>query len=68
MFEYILGFFGYVKVPKAAVELNIWLEDRIVKVANAMQPQTPKARELFQDMHKTCKTITRFLQSGRMLG
>ena len=67
MFRYIFAFFGYVKVPKAAVRLNIWVEDSILKLSKDIDPKTVKVEEYFKQMHESCRTITRFLQSGRML-
>lgn len=67
MFRTIFAFFGYVKVPKTAVRLNIWLEDTIIKVSNCIDPQTPKVEEYFKMMQEASKTITDFLRSGRML-
>ncbi len=70
MIQTILAFFGYVKIPKEVVQLNIALEDHLcelAKMTGGIKKQEFLA-SLLKTMHKSAHAITQFLQSGRMLG
>ena len=54
MFRFILAFFGYVKVPKEAIQLSMILEEGWKKLSMAKAYESQKA-------------LTWFLRSGRLI-
>lgn len=73
MLRTILAFFGYVKVPKEAVEMSILLENDFRSITNIFWAQgeiKPKFKDLAQHLEvrkKAIQTLTQFLRSGRLL-
>jgi len=71
MIQTIMAFFGYVRVPKEAVQLSILTEDCILELIRRVEVIDKKGNflVLLKEMHKkVTRTLTSFLQSGRMLG
>lgn len=77
MIRTILAFFGYVKIPKAAVQLAIIHEDlvtRHIEVLELSKVSPLRSTDLsrliiaMKDQQRACHAMTSFLQSGRMLG
>ena len=62
MIHTILAFFGYVKIPKEAVQLSMKVEDGYHTILGWF----PENKEVIL-LHKSAKTITEFLRSGRLL-
>lgn len=60
----ILAFFGYVKVPRAAVELSIRIEVTLKAVSRLIYPDTSASLEAAAH---DAETLTEFLRSGRLL-
>lgn len=77
MIQTILAYFGYAKIPRAAVQLAIINEDLITKHIEVLEltkisplPPIDLSRLIIamKNHQRTCHTLTTFLQSGRMLG
>jgi len=70
MIQTIMAFFGYVRVPKEPVQLSILTEDCILELIRRVEVIDKKGNflVLLKEMHKVTRTLTSFLQSGRMLG
>lgn len=66
MIQTILSFFGYTKIPKAVIQLSLLQEIHIEKWCRATKKHKGWHDE-FESYLKAQKTITRFLQSGRLL-
>jgi len=64
--QFILGCFGYAKIPLSVIQLSIRQEDMIKPILSAMRGR--EAESLFADMLKAQQTITSFLRSCRKLG
>ena len=62
MFRLILGFFGYVKIPREAVQLSVRIED----TCRIVEEEIPRT-DLTEGIYKNAQTLTQFLRSGRML-
>lgn len=60
--RFILGWFGYIKVPKEAVELAMKVQ-QANKIVSDLMPASANAAQLYE----MSKTITEFLRSGRLL-
>lgn len=78
--KFIASLFGYTKVPLEAVQLSMYLEDLVDRLArtsafNRTEPGeyviTPQSLkeiiDLLQKQIKGQKTLTDFLRSGRLL-
>ena len=65
--KHILRFFGYVKIPKEAVQGSLRQED-LMKTAIEVFKASGKDRfaKLFKEQLKGQKILTTFLQTGRM--
>jgi len=65
--ESILRFFGYTKIPKEAIQASLRQESLM---ESAIEIYEAIGKEAFADMFKRQldgqKTLTRFLQTGRM--
>ena len=61
MIRFILSLFGYVHVPREAVELSMFVEDYCALVADVL-----KSSEVVR-IHKAAHAITEFLRSGRLI-
>lgn len=61
MFQTIMAFFGYVKIPKEAVELSMKLEREWKWLAERTGNAAANARLMAQE------TLTEFLRSGKLL-
>jgi len=59
----ILAFFGYVKIPKVAVQLAMRNED----ILECIQMALPERSKKLSQHQKGAKTLTEFLRSGRLL-
>ena len=59
----ILAFFGYVQVPKAAVELSMRTEDALKSVRKLLLPETSA---YLDKALQGAETLTEFLRSGRL--
>ena len=64
----ILSFFGYFKIPKEAVQLSLSQEDTM-KTAIELYEAAGKDNfvDLLKKQLKGQKTLTEFLQTGRMV-
>lgn len=60
----LLGLFGYVKIPKEAVQLSLLNESNLEKVHDAVPDGL---KPLFKTMLDAQKALTGFLVSGRMV-
>ena len=71
--QYILAFFGYVKIPKAVVVLSIMQENTIESIAYMMEIESKDERltgdkiRILERLLVGQKTLTKFLRSGRLL-
>lgn len=63
MIRFILAWFGYVKVPKEAIQLSMMLEDGWRVVLKHIPDNIESAPKLL----KINQTLTKFLRSGRLL-
>jgi len=61
----LMSFFGYVKVPKAAVRLSILNEYAIEKMVKNHSVKGKKI--ILEQLLENTKAITGFLRSGRLL-
>jgi len=57
-----LAFFGYVKVPKEAVEISMIIQEAQRRLLKKI-PDSESAKTLYE----LSKTITNFLRSGRLV-
>lgn len=64
--RFILGFFGYCKIPIDAIQLSIQQED-FLKDLQKMYKDKQHGDELFQHHLSIQRAITGFLRSGRLL-
>ena len=62
MMRFILALFGYVKVPKAAVQISMEIEESYRRISKTF-PEI----ENFKMLYKGSKTMTDFLRSGRLI-
>ena len=73
MIQTILAFFGYIKVPKEAIQLSMCLEDdfkNIIKIFLGLGEIYPdfKGLEKHLEVRKNAvKVMTQFLRSGKLL-
>lgn len=73
MFQTILGFFGYVKVPKDAIEMCMCFEDDFKDLINLFlsvgeeAPTYKKLAEHLKERKRAMEVMTKFLRSGRLL-
>lgn len=65
MIRFLLGWFGYTKVPKEAIELSMKQEDFFKKFMAVQETET--GRNLLEMYLKGQQTLTSFLRSGRLL-
>jgi hypothetical protein len=63
--QFIFGWFGYVKVSKAVVQLSMKQEDSIKDVIPLIT--NPDTKEWLETLLKAQRTITNFLRSGKLL-
>jgi len=63
MIRTILAFFGYVKIPKAAVQLAMKQED----VLECIQAALPERSKKLSQHQRGARTLTQFLRSGRLI-
>ena len=63
--QFILGFFGYVKVPLQVVRLSIHQEKILQEIADCITSEEDKAEML--KYAKAQNMLTKFLRSGRLL-
>lgn len=61
----ILGFFGYVKIPKAAILLSIEQEIFLEKIQKLENDQ--KGKEIFENYLEMQRALTQFLRSGQLI-
>ena len=66
MIQTILGFFGYTKIPLAAVQLSLMQEGFLQKMLE--HETSDKGREYLAKFLCGQKTLTSFLRSGKLLG
>lgn len=66
MFQTILAFFGYVKVPKEAIQMSMVLEDDFKGLADVFRDNL-KAKAWFSYRQESMKALTEFLRNGRLL-
>lgn len=57
----LLAFFGYMKVPKEAIQLSMLVEEGYRRISKKL----PNSE--FSKLYESAKTITKFLRSGRLL-
>ena len=65
MIKYLLGYFGYVKIPKAAVQLSFKVESDLKILLEHLT--SPSSVELIIPMYNASHTLTEFLRSGRFI-
>lgn len=65
MIKTILAFFGYVKIPTAAVQLSTMQEYYLSKCVK--HESDPRGKALFNTLLNTQKTLTGFLRSGKLI-
>lgn len=63
----ILGMFGYIKIPKAAVELSLLQESYFDRIYKDIPDKYEKQKLHFKRYVDAQKTLTAFLRSGRIL-
>ena len=63
MIRYLLGLYGYKKIPPAAVQLSIKQEQIFKKLIKIR----PEAKEVFEIYLKNQKALTGFLSDGRII-
>ena len=61
MIRRILALFGYIKIPREAVELSMLLEDECKLMATVLQTSE------IARVHEAAHTLTEFLRSGRLI-
>lgn len=61
--QLVLGWFGYTKIPKAAVLLSMRQECFF----EALLKQEPEGKDIIQSFLKGQITLTQFLRTGRLL-
>lgn len=66
MFQTLLAFFGYVKVPKEAIQMCIYLEDEFKTLATVLGKENPTLKPHFEERYKVMHTLTQFLRTGRL--
>lgn len=64
----IFAFFGYVKVPKEAIEICMLIQDDFKSVIQLMTLIKPEMAEHLAERVKAMQTLTKFLRAGRLLG
>ena len=73
MIELILAFFGYVKVPREAVQMCMVLEDDFKDLIDLFldigehAPSYKQLAEHLRDRKRGMEAMTAFLRSGRLL-
>ena len=67
MLKTILAFFGYVKVPKEAIQMSILIESHFKLLSEIIGHTEPELAERLKNLHKVAETLTDFLRSGRLL-
>ena len=67
MLRTILAFFGYTKIPKAAVELSMLLEDDFRMMEEMIVLIKPEFTGHLENRLEGMRTLTNFLRSGRLL-
>ena len=65
MFQTIMAFFGYAKIPVAAIHLSLKQEQFLSKCRDL--ETDPKGRVYFDRHLEGQKTITSFLRSGKLI-
>ena len=69
MFQIILGFFGYIKVPKEAIQMSMCLEDDfddLIQVFFSIGEKTPAYKKLavhLEERKRAMAVMTAFLRS-----
>ena len=63
----ILAFFGYCRIPYAAVQLAILNEDFVRDVVEIISAGDRRDRERLNEHIETAELLTKFLRSGRRL-
>jgi len=63
MIQIVLGFFGYIKIPREAVQLSIAQE----VFFEVLLKQEPDGKDIIERYLRGQKTLTQFLRSGRLL-
>ena len=73
MVRTILAFFGYVKVPKEAVQMSMLLEDDfkdLIELFLDIGEDAPSYKEVAEHLRqrkRAMEVMTEFLRSGRLL-
>lgn len=62
MIRTLLGFLGYMRVPKEAVQLSILVEDCLKQISRDQPDESDLCRA-----YRASKILTWFLRSGRLL-
>ena len=70
--QFIFGFFGYVKIPRAVVELSMWQEDNMADVVRRLRKGNAdghlnEAIIGWEKRLRVQQSLTQFLRSGRLL-
>jgi len=65
MFQIIMAFFGYVKIPTEVVQLSVAQEEFLKKCLK--HASDPRGRALFDMKLEGQKAITGFLRSGKLI-
>jgi hypothetical protein len=63
--QFVLGFFGYVKIPVSVVQLSMKQENMWKQIVDNVT--TVENKEIFGLHLKAQRTLTNFLRSGRLL-
>lgn len=69
----ILAFFGYVKVPKEAIQMSMLIEDDfkdMIIVCSIEGERNPKFKQFAENLkvrQEVVATLTKFLRSGKLL-
>ena len=64
--QFILGWFGYCKIPLEVVQLSIEQENFFRQMISILE--YPQSKELFSKYLTGQEALTKFLRSGRKLG
>lgn len=74
MVRTILAFFGYVKVPKEAVQMSMLLEDDFkdlielfLDIGEDAPPSYKEVAKRLKNRKRAMEVMTEFLRSGRLL-
>ena len=64
MIRTIMSFFGYVKIPKAVIQLSLRIQGTLEMIEEGMT--SPLNKKFIGQLVEEQKTLTSFLRSGRL--